>query len=493
MSCGRGEVALSQQKKPSRFACIFEDKKFSNFFPLSLGQPVFDLRIGGWTLRERLQIDLGSDVGVLCREYLGPVLARKEPEVTVNDVPDGDVLFVNGRLLCYDSEFGDLLDRIPDKGIAVKGGYVVAAKLSGESARDFANYIRRRISEETIEKLCAELRGYVETVETPAKSRRRKSPIVSAQVAEGTFEDDHVTGQDSVAEKLPQALLQLVDRHNLTRLDMAEARLLSFPWQIIEENPSAIEDDFKKSRFRGQSEESLVYPGVKMVNEENIVVGGSASIRPGVVLDASSGPIIINDGSVLMPNAVILGPVYIGKSTIVKTGAKILEGTSLGNVCKVGGEVDHSIFASYANKQHDGFIGHSYIGEWVNIGAGTNNSDLKNNYSAVRMWSAGAIRETGRQFLGLIIGDHSKTGIGMLFNSGTVVGFNCNLFGSALVGKFVPSFSWGQGGQLEPYDLDKALLTAQIVMERRDVKFEDVHKRYFKKIFELSEKSHRNI
>jgi len=276
-------------------------------------------------------------------------------------------------------------------------------------------------------------------------------------------------------------------------MDSNDARLLSFPWQIIEENPAVIEDDFQKSPFRGQSEESVIYPGVQMVGEENIVVGESAVIRPGAVLDASSGPIIINDGTTVMPNACILGPVYVGENSLIKTGAKILEGTSVGNVCKIGGEVDQTIFGNYSNKQHDGFIGHSYIGEWVNIGAGSNTSDLKNNYSSVRMWCAGAVRETGRQFLGCIIGDHTKLGIGAVLNSGTVIGFACSIYGTDLHDKFVPSFSWGKAGELVPYDTSKAMLTAQMVTERRDIKFDVGYKGMFKKIVELSERCARNI
>jgi UDP-N-acetylglucosamine diphosphorylase/glucosamine-1-phosphate N-acetyltransferase len=475
------------------FVCVFEDKKFSNFFPLSLTQPVFELRIGGRNLRTRLQTDSDAEkFGVLCRDYLAPVVALKEPGVMVNDLPGGDGLFLNGRLLCYGEELSELLEKIPNDGIAVKGGYVVAAKLTGEPAAEFAAYIRNRISENTMEKLCEELRGYV-AAKTTKPVERAKRNIVTQEATEGTYEDAHAIGQDSLAEKLPQRLLQLIDRHHLTRLDMPEARLLSFPWQIIEENPVAIDDDFQKSPFRGQSEESIVYPGVQMVGEENIVVGEAAVVRPGVVLDASSGPIVINDGTTVMSNATILGPVYVGERCIIKSGAKILEGTSIGDTCKIGGEVDQTIFAAFSNKQHDGFIGHSYIGEWVNIGAGSNNSDLKNNYSAVRMWCAGMVRQTGRQFLGLIIGDHSKTGIGSLFNSGTVIGFNCNIYGSDLVDKFVSSFSWGHGQDMTEYQLEKALLTAQVVMERRNVKFDDVYKRVFEKIFELSKKCGRNI
>jgi UDP-N-acetylglucosamine diphosphorylase/glucosamine-1-phosphate N-acetyltransferase len=474
-----------------RFVCVFEDKKFANFFPLALSQPVFELRIGGRSLRGRLQADSGAEkFGVMCREYLAPAMSLREPAIMVNQLPGGETLFLNGRLLCYKNELRELIERVPEGGMAVKGGFVIAARLTNEAAADFARHVQLRLSEESLEKLCDELRNYVSS-QSPATTSKRDAS--SHQPAEGTHEDEHATGQDSVAEKLSQRLLKLIDRHHLARLDVPEARLLSFPWQIIEENTAAIEDDFQKSPFRGQSEESVVYPGVQMVGEENVVVGESAVVRPGVVLDASTGPIIIHDGAMVMPNAVVVGPVYIGKGSVIKSGAKILSGTSVGDTCKIGGEVAQTVFAGYANKQHDGFIGHSYIGEWVNIGAGTNNSDLKNNYSAIRMWSAGMVRQTGRQFLGLVMGDHTKTGIGTLFNSGTVVGFNCNIFGGELVDKFVPSFSWGRGRQLVPYELEKALLTAQVVMERRNVRFDDAYRGIFEKIFELSGKSQRNM
>jgi UDP-N-acetylglucosamine diphosphorylase/glucosamine-1-phosphate N-acetyltransferase len=162
-------------------------------------------------------------------------------------------------------------------------------------------------------------------------------------------------------------------------------------------------------------------------------------------------------------------------------------------LCKVGGEVEETILGAYSNKQHDGFIGNSYLGEWVNIGAASNNSDLKNNYSPVRMWCAGSMRETGRQFLGLLMGDHTKTGINTLFNTGTVVGFNCNIFSSEMPAKFVPSFSWGHGEHMTAYDVDKAMNTAAVVMERRRVKFTAAHQQLFRRIHEMSEHAARNL
>jgi len=492
----RGPASGRSRKTPpvAKFACIFEDKKFSNFFPLSLSQPVFELRIGFQNLRVRLLREIDSDKnGVLCRDYLGPIMKLRDPGAAVNEVPGGSALFVNGRLLCYGKELEEFLDKLPENSIAVKGGYVVAARLSGKAAQDFAAYVRRRIGEETIDQLCEELKGYVSPEAKSAASRQKRKAGPSQEAAEGSYEDDHAIGQDSLAEKLPKQLVDLIAQYKIRRIQASEAKLLSFPWQIIEENSRVIEDDFQKSPFRGQSEETVVYPGARMVGEENISVGEGVVIKPGVVLDASTGPIVVNDGTTIMANAMILGPSYVGKESVIKPGAKILNGTSIGDVCKVGGEVGMTVFGDCSNKQHEGFLGHSYVGEWVNIGAGSSNSDLKNNYSAVRMWCAGAVRTTGRQFLGTVLGDHTKVGIGTLFNAGTVVGFNCNVYGSQIPAPFVPSFSWGQGREMVEYDLEKALLTAQIVMERRNVKFKDAHRQVFETIFELSRRCARNV
>lgn len=488
------------------FVCIFEDKKFSNFFPLSLSRPVFELRIGFQNLRLRLLDELApSSHAVLCREYLAELMRIDYPDLSVNDMEEitsggrdddpsaGGTLFVNGRLLCFGGELPKLLGAIPANGIGIKGGYVVAARLKAHAAGDFARYIQMRISEEALYRLCAELKEYATKTPSRGEAKSRKKPAAGKSLKEGSFEDEQEVGKDDVPEKIPEALNDLIRKNSMTVVDMQTAKLLSFPWQIIEESARVIEDDFNKLALRGQGEETIVFPGVHMVGEENIVIGEASVVKPGVVLDASTGPIVIGDGTMIMANATLSGPVYIGRQCLIRAGAKILEGTSIGDVCKIGGEVDGSIFGSYSNKQHDGFMGHSYLGEWVNIGAGSNNSDLKNNYSPVRMWCAGSVRETGRQFLGLIMGDHTKTGINTMFNAGTVMGFNCNFYGSEPPRHFVPSFSWATGQKADLYDPEKAMQTAEVVMERRQRKFEQAHKALFLKIFDLSQKSAKNI
>tara|TARA_B100000965_G_C19525392_1_gene728531 strand:+ start:244 stop:1302 length:1059 start_codon:yes stop_codon:yes gene_type:complete len=184
------------------------------------------------------------------------------------------------------------------------------------------------------------------------------------------------------------------------------------------------------------------------------------------------GPIIIEEDVIIMQGSMIKGPVHICKGSIIKMGAKIYGPTIIGPYCKIGGEVSNSIFLGFSNKSHEGFIGHSIIGEWCNIGAGTSNSNLKNDYGFVKTWDYvhEKFTNSGQQFLGLYLGDHSKCAINTSFNTGTTVGVNCNIFGSGFPRNFIPSFSWGGSQGLREYNLLKALEVAKKVMSRRNVK-----------------------
>ncbi|MBM4402858.1 MAG: hypothetical protein FJ042_00480 [Candidatus Cloacimonetes bacterium] len=237
---------------------------------------------------------------------------------------------------------------------------------------------------------------------------------------------------------------------------------------LIHDNKRLIEWDFQKV-FNDKDSFFDTELGVTILNPYNVWLGEGAVLKPGVVIDASDGPVVIDVGACIMPNAVIVGPAYIGKKSIIKIGAKIYPGTSIGPVCKVGGEVEDSIFQGYSNKQHDGFLGHSFIGEWVNLGADTNNSDLKNNYHPVKFYSYadGDKIDSQSQFLGAMIGDHTKIGINCSINTGCVIGVGCNLYGSALISDHIPSFSWGTADDPKPFRFDAFIQTAQIVKQRR--------------------------
>lgn len=260
-------------------------------------------------------------------------------------------------------------------------------------------------------------------------------------------------------------------------------RLINYPWDLIDANGEEITRDCHIAGDLGKLA-GRIDPGVHILGKENVYLADSARLMPGVVIDAESGPVWIDENVQIMPQAVLEGPLAIGTNAIIKVGAKIYENTTIGPVCKVGGEVEGCIFQSYSNKQHDGFLGHSYLGSWINLGADTNNSDLKNNYSSISVVLNKQKIETGKRFLGTIMGDHSKTAINTMLNTGTIIGVCCNIFGEGFPPKNIPSFSWGGSRGFQDYDYEKALQVARIVMERRKITFTENHLNLFRAVRE---------
>ncbi len=254
--------------------------------------------------------------------------------------------------------------------------------------------------------------------------------------------------------------------------------LFEYLWDAIFQTGSQIMEDANNSTLGKQG---IPHPSVIVVNEEEIFLGEGSGIAGGVILDATEGPIIIDESAFIDIGALIKGPVYIGKNSIVNPGCKLKRNVSIGPYCKVGGEIEDTIIHGYSNKQHDGFLGHSYIGEWVNLGANTNNSDLKNNYSNIRFNLNGENIETGHQFLGVMIGDYTKTGISTMFNTGAYCGVGANIFGSGFQYKSIASFSWGRDGQ--KIDLEKFLNTCETVKLRRNSEFSEVERDFLSKLY----------
>jgi UDP-N-acetylglucosamine diphosphorylase/glucosamine-1-phosphate N-acetyltransferase len=220
------------------------------------------------------------------------------------------------------------------------------------------------------------------------------------------------------------------------------------------------------------------------VSGTNTIIGDDLFVEEGASLEACtintlSGPVYIGKDAEVMEGSMIRGPFVLGDHSTLKLGTKIYGATTIGPHCKVGGEVNNSIISGYSNKAHDGFLGNSVIGEWCNLGADTNNSNLKNNYAEVKLYHYPTQRfaKTGLQFCGLIMGDHSKCGINTMFNTGTVVGVNANIFGSGFPRNYIPSFSWGGAAGMTTYKLEDALKVAHAVMERRSLTLtaEDEH------------------
>jgi UDP-N-acetylglucosamine diphosphorylase/glucosamine-1-phosphate N-acetyltransferase len=229
-----------------------------------------------------------------------------------------------------------------------------------------------------------------------------------------------------------------------------------------------------------------VQEGALLVRREAVHLAPGAVVHPGAVLNATDGPIVIDRGAIVFENAVVRGPVYLGPKSQIKVGANV-EGCAIGPSCKVGGEVHNCVFHSFSSKAHEGFLGDSYVGRWCNLGANSTGSNLKNNYGTVSLYNAatGAYEASGRQFLGQIVGDHSKFGINTALNTGSVIGVFCNLYGAGLHPRYVPAFTWGSAEDgYTTYRLDKALDVARAVMQRRDRTLSDAERDLLADLFE---------
>lgn len=239
-------------------------------------------------------------------------------------------------------------------------------------------------------------------------------------------------------------------------------------WDLLYINDEALKSD--ASLFPHSKIDESKFPGVYFINKENIYLGKNITIKPGCVIDASGGTVIIGDNVTIMSQATIIGSCHIATNTTIKIGAKIYEKTSIGEWCKIGGEIENSIIQSYSNKQHEGFLGHSFLSEWVNLGAGTNNSDLKNTYGNIELRIDKKLIDTQRMFVGLFCGDHTKSAIGSLFTTGTMTGICGVLVNTGFFPNYIPSFAWGGKLGSPIYKISKALETAHIVATRRNKK-----------------------
>ena len=257
-------------------------------------------------------------------------------------------------------------------------------------------------------------------------------------------------------------------------------------WDIFSDNDREIESDFELLTKRRKSQ---------ALNETNILVGDKIFIEKGAkvscsILNSESGPIYIGKNTEVMEGSIIRGPFAMCENSVLKMGARIYGATTLGPYCKVGGEVNNSVFFGYSSKAHDGFLGNAVIGEWCNLGADTNNSNLKNNYAEVKLWNyeMERFKKTGLQFCGLIMGDHSKCGINTMFNTGTMVGVSANIFGSGFPRNFIPSFSWGGASGFSIYKLPKVFEVADKVFARRKLKFDKIEQDILNHVYDMTKR-----
>ena len=266
-----------------------------------------------------------------------------------------------------------------------------------------------------------------------------------------------------------------------------ECLRIEHTWDIFSKNDAALREDFELITEGRHSQP--IPKSVNVLSPENIFIEEGAKLEF-VTLNASTGPIYIGKNAEIMEGSVIRGPFALCDNGRVKLATKVYGATTVGPHSVIGGEVNNSVLFGYSNKGHDGFLGNSVLGEWCNIGADSNNSNLKNNYEEVKLWSyeTEGFAKTGLQFCGLMMGDHSKCGINTMFNTGTVVGVSANIFGSGFPRNFVPSFSWGGASGFTTYMTNKAFQTAKIVMARRQVDFTEEDAKILEHVFEETKK-----
>ena len=275
--------------------------------------------------------------------------------------------------------------------------------------------------------------------------------------------------------------LELISRLNVIKKSCnCKFEKLNHIWDIFQKNGTEIEADFKLITA-GRS--SMEISKTNQILGDNIYIEDGAKVEC-AILNSKSGPIYIGKGSEVMEGSMIRGPFSLGDNSTLKLGTKIYGPTTIGPHSKIGGEVNNSVVIGYTNKGHDGFLGNSVIGEWCNLGADTNTSNLKNNYGNVKVWNflKSELTDSGQQFIGLIMGDHSKCGINSMFNTGTVIGVCANVFGGDFPKKFIPSFSWGGASGFVDFNINKAFEVAKRVMNRRGLNLTNVDRDILKYI-----------
>lgn len=412
---------------------LFEDDDYEHFYPLAYSRPVYLLHSGLYPLWKKWELLFKSaELNFLCRGEVANY-TREQTGIACNRISfEGceRAIFINGRVLPDQKFVKSLLDDV-ESGLYLTNGNLSAAIVTSDSPR--AKDLERM-----------NFWGY------------------------GHFK--------SIVNGLPKHEIDS-DWHN-------------YIWDFIAVNPEQITTDVKNFpnslKEYSKSAEDLAGAGCLLYSPENVYVAPNARVDGQTVLDARGGPIVIDENVVINSHTRIEGPCYIGKGTQI-VGAKVREGCSFGPNCRVGGEVEESIFQGYSNKYHEGFIGHAFLGEWVNLGALTTNSDLKNNYGNIKVDIGIGLTDTGMMKVGSFMGDHVKTGIGMLLNTGISIGFGSNVFGGGLItDRNLPAFVWGGRDGFSEYRLEKALETAKVAMSRRGKELTTSASATFKHIFEIT-------
>ena len=297
-------------------------------------------------------------------------------------------------------------------------------------------------------------------------------------MGDAIYKNSRVVAVRTDDDELPEVITGKVTEH------VDEIVLIDQPWKIFQNNGNQIRADYKLITTNRKSA-PIKDPHTRTYNEGNIFIEEGV-VMHAAILNAENGPIYLGKNSQVQEGAIVRGPFALCEESIINMGGKMRADTTVGPFCKIGGEVSNSVLFGYSNKGHDGFLGNSVLGEWCNLGADTNTSNLKNNYDNVKLWSytKNNFTDVGSPSCGLIMGDHSKSGINTMFNTGTVVGVSSNVFGGGYPRNFIPSFQWGGTAGLVTYQFEKAMETAARVMSRRNIVLDEVEKEILKNIFD---------
>jgi UDP-N-acetylglucosamine diphosphorylase/glucosamine-1-phosphate N-acetyltransferase len=408
---------------------IFEDESYENFLPLTYTRPVFELRIGMLSLLERTQRVLQEPRTLLfTRDYLVPTLKKRVSQpVNKPESIDDEIMLVNGSLLTDEKVEELVKKKLVKNSLMTQNGRIALAHLSENTARNLGDELCKPLASAALKKLAK-------------KCKTLK------------------------ASNLP---------------------LLTYPWDFVNKNAESIKADYsaaEKKESDGTIDDRAAIYGKK----QDVYVGKGAFVEAHVTLDARDGPIFIGNEAMVHSGSRITGPTYIGNKTIIPSGL-IREGCSIGSVCRIGGELEETIILGYTNKYHTGFIGHAYIGEWVNMGAATTNSDLKNTYGTVQVSTAGKNVDTGQTKVGCFVGDYVKSSIGTQIYTGKKIGVASQAHG--FITKDVPSFTlWAESLGSKPAELylKSALETQKRALSRRGVKQTKEDIELLKKLFEIT-------
>jgi UDP-N-acetylglucosamine diphosphorylase/glucosamine-1-phosphate N-acetyltransferase len=451
-----------------RLVILFEDHTAQQFRPLSWSLPVYELPCGLFNLRERVErlAATGRDpfgIGLLPRGLLHDLQAATAPAGAAlgpdacREAAGDDVLFLSARLGPSWSGLAALLDELPAGETVEDAHGLVAWRAGADAAREALDAWRVWDAANAACGAWTSPRG-VAPPWHPAPGAR-----AGEAVAWGYLWD--------LMHGIGDALRGDVDA-------LSDGGELALPGRALfgvqpETDAPAWLDGGKLDRAAGSP------PGVFVDVPGNLWLAGDCRLGPGVVIDAANGPVVIDRGVRVLPHVYLEGPLYLGGGARVKAGATLYGETAVGAGCRVAGEIAESQLLPFVNKQHAGFLGHSVLGSWVNLGADTTNSDLKNNYGEIQVdYGLGPVA-TGSRFVGLMMGEHAKSAIGTTFNTGTTVGFASNVFASGFPRACLANFTWGDGRGRRVQDPRRAADVARLVMSRRACRFTEDHAALF--------------